>query len=176
MQFNEPTGTDINVSNTPTSSLNEPVGEEITISEGATGAKTAGGISLDVVPDSNFFDLLGAIMPDSGNFLDFATSPALSMMTKPEGTFSKYAEGIDTILNNMALENQRIENVLQEKFGDNYSGKDAIGGLTTNDRDSLARRSQFADKFAFFKRKYPEGRLIRTGVGGKKNRDAILTY
>lgn len=168
MEFNEPTGTDINVSNTPTSSLNEPVGEEITISEGSTGAKTAGGISLDVVPDSNFFDLLGAIMPDSGNFLDFATSPALSMMTKPEGEFNKYAEGIDTILNNMALENQRIENVLQEKFGDNYLGKDAIGGLTTNDRDSLARRSQFADKFAFFKRKYPEGRLLRTGVGGKK--------
>ena len=168
MEFNEPTGTDINVSNTPTSSLKEPVGEEITISEGSTGAKTASGISLDAVPDSDFFDLLGAIMPDSGNFLDFATSPALSMMTQPEGEFNKYAEGIDTILNNMALENQRIENVLQEKFGDNYLGKDAIGGLTTNDRDSLARRSQFADKFAFFKRKYPEGRLLRTGVGGKK--------
>ena len=168
MELNEPTGEDINVSNTPTSSLKEPVGEEITISEGATGAKTASGISLEAVPDSNFFDLLDAIMPDSGNFLDFATSPALSMMTKPEGEFNKYAEGIDTILNNMALENQRIENVLQEKFGDNYLGKDAIGGLTGNDRDSLARRSQFADKYAFFKRKYPEGRLLKAGVGGKK--------
>ena len=168
MDFNEPTGEDINVTTTPSSFLDEPVGEEIVVSEGATGAKTAGGISLDVVPESNFFDLVGAIMPDAGSILEFATSPSGSIMTAPEGEFGKYTEGVDTILKNMALENQRIEDVLQEKFGDNYLGEDAVGGLSGNDRDSLARRSKFSDKFAYFKRKYPEGRLLRTGVGGKK--------
>ena len=107
-------------------------------------------------------------MPDAGSILKFAKSPSGSIMTAPEGEFGKYTEGVDTILKNMALENQRIEDVLQEKFGDNYLGEDAVGGLSGNDRDSLARRSKFSDKFAYFKRKYPEGRLLRTGVGGKK--------
>jgi len=167
--LNEPQGTDINVTTTPSSSLNEPVGQDIVTTSGVTDAKTAGGISLDVVPESSFFDLLKAVAPDAETITSFMTQPGLTMATTKEGEFGEYTEGVNTILRNMRLENERVENVLQERFGDKYSGRDEIGGLTANDRDSLARRSfDFKQQFAYFKRKYPEGRLLRVGVGGKK--------
>ena len=167
--LNEPQGTDINVTTTPSSSLNEPVGQDIVTTSGVTSAKTAGGISLDVVPESSFFDLLKAVAPDAETTLSFMTQPGLTMATTKEGEFGEYTEGVNTILRNMKLENQRVEDVLKERFGDKYSGRDEIGGLTANDRDSLARRSfDFKNQFAYFKRKYPEGRLLRVGVGGKK--------
>ena len=169
MDLKEPIGTDIEVDKTPSSNLNEPVGQDINISSGATGAKTAGGVSLDVVPESNFFDLVGAIIPDAERVLEFATSPSLSILSAKEGEFGAYTDGVNEILQNMAKENLRIENVLLERFGDKYSGEDAIGGLSGNDRDSLARRSfDFKNQYAYFKKKYPEGRLMRVGVGGKK--------
>jgi len=169
MDLKEPIGTDIEVDKTPSSNLNEPVGQDINISSGVTGAKTAGGVSLDVVPESNFFDLVGAIIPDAESILEFATSPVLKSYALKEGEFGAYTDGVNEIVENMAKENLRIENVLLERFGDKYSGKDAIGGLSANDRDSLARRSfDFKNQFAYFKNKYPEGRLMRVGVGGKK--------
>ena len=166
--LNEPQGTDINVTTTPSSSLNEPVGQDIVTTSGVTDAKTAGGVSLDVVPESSFFDLLKAVAPDAETIMSYMTQPGLTAMTT-EGEFGEYTEGVNTILRNMRLENERVENVLQERFGDKYSGKDELGGLSANDRDSLARRSfDFKQQFAYFKRKYPEGRLLRVGVGGKK--------
>ena len=169
MDLNEPVGTDIDVEATPSSNLNEPVGQDINISSGVTGAETAGGVSLDVVPESSFFDLVGATIPDADSILGFATSPLISTATAEKGEFGAYTDGVNEILDNMAKENLRIESVLSERFGDKYAGDDAIGGLTGNDRDSLARRSfDFKNQFAFFKKKYPEGRLMRVGVGGKK--------
>ena len=169
MDLNEPVGTDIDVEATPSSNLNEPVGQDINISSGVTGAETAGGVSLDVVPESSFFDLVGATIPDADSILGFATSPLISTATAKEGEFGAYTDGVNEILDNMAKENLRIESVLSERFGDKYAGEDVIGGLSGNDRDSLARRSfDFKNQFAFFKKKYPEGRLMRVGVGGKK--------
>ena len=167
--LNEPQGTDINVTTTPSSSLNEPVGQDIVTTSGVTSAKTAQGTSLEVVPESSFFDLLKAVAPGAETTLSFMAFPGLTMATTKEGEFGEYTEGVNTILRNMKLENQRVEDVLKDRFGDKYSGKDEIGGLTANDRDSLARRSyDFKQQFAYFKRKYPEGRLLRVGVGGKK--------
>ena len=137
--LNEPQGTDINVTTTPSSSLNEPVGQDIVTTSGVTDAKTAGGVSLDVVPESSFFDLLKAVAPDAETIMSYMTQPGLTAMTT-EGEFGEYTEGVNTILRNMRLENERVENVLQERFGDKYSGKDQLGGLSANDRDSLARR------------------------------------
>tara|TARA_R110001599_G_scaffold52504_1_gene146682 strand:+ start:2340 stop:5321 length:2982 start_codon:yes stop_codon:yes gene_type:complete len=167
-EFIEPTGEDIDVATTPSTIFNEPVGEDIFDKNVKPEAKTAGGISLEAVPDSNFFDLLKSIAPSASSTMDFVTNPALSILSAEENSLGNYAEGINTILQNMTLENQRIENVLLEKYGDSYSGENQVGDLSFNERDSLARRSKFEDKFAYFKRKYPEGRLIRTGVGGDK--------
>ncbi len=168
IEFNEPTGTDVDATSPPTTAFNEPVGTDIIDKTVKPEAKTAGGVSLETVPESGFFDLLKAITPSGSSVLEFATSPTVSMFTKQEGEFGEYTEGINTILKNFALENQRIEDVLKEKFGDKYSGQEQVGGISGNDRDSLARRSKFADKFAFFKKKYPEGKLLRVGVGGDK--------
>jgi len=167
-EFIEPTGEDIDVATTPSTIFNEPVGEDIFDKNVKPEAKTDGGISLEAVPDSNFFDLLKSIAPSASSTMDFVTNPALSILSAEENSFGNYAEGINTILQNMTLENQRIENVLLEKYGDSYSGVNQVGDLSFNERDSLARRSKFEDKFAYFKRKYPEGRLVRTGVGGDK--------
>lgn len=167
-EFIEPTGEDIDVATTQSTIFNEPVGEDIFDKNVKPEAKTAGGVSLEAVPDSNFFDLLKSIAPSASSTMDFVTNPALSILSAEENSFGNYAEGINTILQNMTLENQRIENVLLEKYGDSYSGVNQVGDLSFNERDSLARRSKFEDKFAYFKRKYPEGRLIRTGVGGDK--------
>ena len=167
-EFIEPTGEDINVTTTPSTIFNEPVGEDIIDEAVKPEAKTDGGISLEAVPDSNFFDLLKAVSPNATSTIDFLTNPSFSTATAEEGAFGKYSDGINTILKNMTLENQRIENVLQEKYGESYLGKDEMGGLSGNERDSLARRSKFEDKFAYFKEKYPEGRLVKTGVGGNK--------
>ena len=167
-EFIEPTGEDINVTTTPSTIFNEPVGEDIIDEAVKPEAKTDGGISLEAVPDSNFFDLLKAVSPNATSTIDFLTNPSFSTATAEEGAFGKYSDGINTILQNMTLENQRIENVLQEKYGESYLGKDEMGGLSGNERDSMARRSKFEDKFAYFKEKYPEGRLVKTGVGGNK--------
>ena len=79
--LNEPQGKDINVTTTPSSSLNEPVGQDIVTTSGVTGAKTAGGTSLEVVPESSFFDLLKAVAPDAETTLSFMTQPGLTMAT-----------------------------------------------------------------------------------------------
>ena len=60
--LNEPQGKDINVTTTPSSSLNEPVGQDIVTTSGVTSAKTAQGTSLEVVPESSFFDLLSKLL------------------------------------------------------------------------------------------------------------------
>ena len=128
MDLNEPIGADVNVDTTPSSNLNEPVGEDINVSSGVTGAETAGGVSLDVVPESNFFDLLDAVLPDADTTLEFLNNPAVSIATGVVGDdFGNYKDGVTQILDNMTRENLRIENVLSERFGDKYAGEDAAG-------------------------------------------------
>ena len=158
-EFIEPTGEDINVTTTPSTIFNEPVGEDIIDEAVKPEAKTDGGISLEAVPDSNFFDLLKSIAPSASSTMDFVTNPALSILSAEENSLGNYAEGINTILQNMTLENQRIENVLQEKYGESYLGKDEMGGLSGNERDSLARRSKFESGTA--SKEIPPSVLVR---------------
>jgi hypothetical protein len=65
----------------------------------------------------------------------------------------------------------RIDQVVGEKVGDNYQGGKAVGPMSFNVSDGLARRrmaGSFADRQAYFKKHYPEGKYSRVPTGGGK--------
>jgi hypothetical protein len=65
----------------------------------------------------------------------------------------------------------RIDQVVSEKVGDNYQGGKAVGPMSFNVSDGLARRrmaGSFADRQAYFKKHYPEGKYSRVPTGGGK--------
>ena len=65
----------------------------------------------------------------------------------------------------------RIDQVVGEKVGDNYQGGKAVGPMSFNVSDGLARRrmaGSFADRQAYFKKHYPEGSYARIPTGGGK--------
>ena len=99
IEFNEPTGTDVDATSPPTTAFNEPIGTDIIDETVKPEAKTAGGVSLETVPESGFFDLLKAITPSGSSVLEFATSPTnwlsifLSTATNKCNNTTKDAKG-----------------------------------------------------------------------------------
>ena len=130
------------------------------------------GTSLIPVEGGDFFDLLSSY----ASRLGVANLPLESQakMFEKEGSDSPPIttnEKLNKTIELFAKENNRIENVLQDKFGARYGGSDKVGDISLSVRDGLARRNKFADRLAYFKRIYPQGKYYRTDVGGGKTEE-----
>ena len=69
------------------------------------------------------------------------------------------------------VELMRIDQVVGETVGDNWQGGKAVGPMSFNVSDGLARRRMtgtFADRQAYFKKHYPDGKYSRVPTGGGK--------
>ena len=69
------------------------------------------------------------------------------------------------------VELMRIDQVVGETVGDNWQGGKAVGPMSFNVSDGLARRrttGTFADRQAYFKKNYPDGKYSRVPTGGGK--------
>ena len=127
------------------------------------------GTSLIPIEGGDFFDMLSSY----ANRIGIANLPleAQAQMLKDQGEESPVVEAQNQLEKSLKLftqENLRIENVLTDKFGVNYAGDNAVGDISLNVRDGLARRNKFTDRLGYFKRMYPEGKYYRTDVGGGK--------
>lgn len=81
---------------------------------------------------------------------------------------AKAMEGYNEFLE---TELMRIDQVVGEAVGDNYQGGRAVGPMSFNVSDGLARRrttGTFADRQAYFKKHYPDGKYSRIPTGGGK--------
>jgi len=127
------------------------------------------GTSLIPIEGGDFFNMLSSY----ANRIGIANLPleAQAQMLKDQGEESPVIEAQNQLEKTLKLftqENLRIENVLTDKFGVNYAGDEAVGDISLNVRDGLARRNKFTDRLGYFKRMYPEGKYYRTDVGGGK--------
>ena len=137
-----------------------------------TDLTTEGGVSLKPIEGGDFLDLVGAYLKRTGfgqidplsQAVDFSLQGDESPVAKSQDKFNKMVELY-------GREQTRIEDVLKEKFGNDYAGKDAVGEISLNVRDGLARRNKFLQRLSYFKRMYPEGRYYRTNVGGVKTEE-----
>ena len=71
----------------------------------------------------------------------------------------------------LETELMRIDQVVGEAVGDKYQGGRAVGPMSFNVSDGLARRRMagtFADRQAYFKKHHPEGKYARIPTGGGK--------
>ena len=130
------------------------------------------GTSLIPIEGGNFFDLVSAYAGRIG----VANLPLESQvkMFEQQGTESPVvttSEQLNKSIELFAKENNRIENVLKDKFGGRYGGVDKVGDISFSVRDGLARRNKFSDRLAYFKRLYPQGKYYRTDVGGGKTEE-----
>ena len=130
------------------------------------------GTSLIPVEGGNFFDLVSSY----ASRLGIANMPLESQakMFEQQGEDSPVvstSEQLNKTIELFAKENNRIENVLQDKFGGRYAGVDKVGDISFSVRDGLARRNKFSDRMAYFKRLYPQGKYYRTDVGGGKTEE-----
>ena len=79
---------------------------------------------------------------------------------------AKALEGFNDFLNTEAM---RVDQVVGETVGDNWQGGKAVGPMSFNVSDGLARRRMagtFEDRQAYFKKHYPEGKYSRIPTGG----------
>jgi len=89
-----------------------------------------------------------------------------SISLKPERIID--SETIDQYNQTQLAENNRIEQVLQDKLGDKYMGGEVNGNLSYKEIDGLNRRDYFDQRQDYFLRKYPDGRYFRVNTGGGK--------
>ena len=138
--------------------------------------KTIGGTSLLEVPDSDFFSLLDAVVPDAETVTDFMAYPGYFSYTVAPEKIEGYPEGIDKVLISMKQEQDRVENVLKDILGDKYQGTDATtleGFDLFGTRDQLARKDFFEDKKKYFEDKYPGSKYFRVQVGKNKTEEVF---
>ena len=110
------------------------------------------GTSLIPIEGGDFFDMLSSY----ANRIGIANLPLESQvqMLKDQGEESPVVEAQNQLEKSLKLftqENLRIENVLTDKFGVNYAGDNAVGDISLNVRDGLARRNKFTDRLGFSK-------------------------
>ena len=139
-----------------------PVGE-ITTGQGKD-------TSMVPIEGGDFFDLFSKYVEVTGfgQIDPLATAVRFGQGVDQESGLTKAQYNLNKTMDLYRGEQNRIENVLKDRFGKNYLGVDAVGGITSNVRDGLARRNKFSDRIAYFKRQNPEGRYFRVNVGGKK--------
>ena len=119
---------------------------------------------------------IGDVLTDAVTKFGFTQMPLLSQAKglALEGDDSLASEA-DSLYNKTlelyTKENKRIDNVLKDKFGGRYAGEDSVGEISLNVRDGLARRPKFADRMAYFKKMYPDGKYYKTNVGGNKTEE-----
>jgi len=81
------------------------------------------------------------------------------------------AERLDQVNDYINTELMRVDQVIGDSIGEKWQGSKAVGPMSFNVSDGLARRraaGTFADRQAYFKKHYPEGKYARIPTGGGK--------
>ena len=153
---------------------NDPIPTAVGPTNIATVSTTGKGGDTSMIPieGGDFFSLVKSYGSRAGYAMMPIEAQAKSFEQEGEDSGGVKAQTtLDKTIELYKNENSRIDNVLFDIFGTNYSGADSVGDISLNVRDGLARRNKFSDRNAYFKEQYPEGKYYRTNVGGSKTEE-----